>query len=43
MADVIGNLLPVAMVWLAIGRGQKPLANMASTLRARHSGSLEPL
>ncbi|WP_454562685.1 ATP-binding protein [Pseudomonas sp. AIG] len=41
--NVIGSLLLAAMVWLAIGWGLKPLANMAETLRARHSGSLEPL
>ncbi|WP_409319209.1 ATP-binding protein [Pseudomonas sp. KCJK9016] len=41
--NVIGSLILAAMVWLAIGWGLKPLANMASTLRARHSGSLEPL
>jgi len=41
--NVVGSLLLVAMVWLAIGWGLKPLANMASTLRMRHSGSLEPL
>ncbi len=41
--NVIGSLLLAAMVWLAIGWGLKPLANMAATLRARHSGSLEPL
>jgi two-component system sensor histidine kinase QseC len=41
--NVVGSLLLAAMVWLAIGWGLKPLANMAETLRARHSGSLEPL
>ncbi|KIQ56841.1 MULTISPECIES: ATP-binding protein [Pseudomonas] len=41
--NAIGSLLLAAMVWLAIGWGLKPLANMAATLRARHSGSLEPL
>lgn len=41
--NVIGSLLLAAMVWLAIGWGLRPLANMAATLRARHSGSLEPL
>ncbi|MCF4997178.1 HAMP domain-containing protein [Pseudomonas syringae] len=41
--NVVGSLLLAAMVWLAIGWGLKPLANMAATLRARHSGSLEPL
>lgn len=41
--NVLGSLILAAMVWLAIGWGLKPLANMAATLRARHSGSLEPL
>ena len=41
--NVIGSLILAAMIWLAIGWGLKPLANMAATLRARHSGSLEPL
>jgi two-component system sensor histidine kinase QseC len=41
--NVVGSLILAAMVWLAIGWGLKPLANMAATLRARHSGSLEPL
>jgi two-component system sensor histidine kinase QseC len=41
--NVIGSLMLAALVWLAIGWGLKPLANMAATLRARHSGSLEPL
>ncbi|MNJ34465.1 Sensor protein QseC [compost metagenome] len=41
--NVLGSLILAAMVWLAIGWGLRPLANMASTLRARHSGSLEPL
>lgn len=41
--NVVGSLLLAAMIWLAIGWGLKPLANMAETLRARHSGSLEPL
>ena len=41
--NIVGSLLLAAMVWLAIGWGLKPLANMAETLRARHSGSLEPL
>jgi signal transduction histidine kinase len=43
VAERIGSLILAAMVWLAIGWGLKPLANMAATLRARHSGSLEPL
>lgn len=41
--NVLGSLILAAMVWLAIGWGLKPLADMAATLRARHSGSLEPL
>jgi two-component system sensor histidine kinase QseC len=41
--NILGSLILAAMVWLAIGWGLKPLANMAATLRARHSGSLEPL
>ncbi|WP_459207989.1 ATP-binding protein [Pseudomonas sp. MLB6B] len=41
--NIVGSLLLAAMVWLATGWGLKPLANMAETLRARHSGSLEPL
>ncbi|KAB0504007.1 ATP-binding protein [Pseudomonas moorei] len=41
--NIVGSLVLAAMVWLAIGWGLKPLADMAQTLRARHSGSLEPL
>lgn len=41
--NMLGSLILAAMVWLAIGWGLKPLADMAATLRARHSGSLEPL
>lgn len=41
--NVLGSLILAAMVWVAIGWGLKPLANMAATLRSRHSGSLEPL
>ncbi|KDN96965.1 sensor histidine kinase [Pseudomonas donghuensis] len=41
--NVLGSLILVGLVWLAIGWGLKPLADMAATLRARHSGSLEPL
>ncbi|MGH8386593.1 MAG: ATP-binding protein [Pseudomonas sp.] len=41
--NVLGSLILAAMVWMAIGWGLKPLADMAATLRARHSGSLEPL
>jgi two-component system sensor histidine kinase QseC len=40
---VLGSLILAMMVWLAIGWGLKPLADMAATLRARHSGSLEPM
>jgi two-component system sensor histidine kinase QseC len=41
--NIVGSLVLAAMVWVAIGWGLKPLADMAQTLRARHSGSLEPL
>jgi two-component system sensor histidine kinase QseC len=41
--NILGSLVLAAMVWVAIGWGLKPLADMAQTLRARHSGSLEPL
>lgn len=41
--NIVGSLILAAMIWLAIGWGLKPLADMAATLRARHSGSLEPL
>ncbi len=41
--NILGSLILAAMVWLAIGWGLKPLEDMAATLRARHSGSLEPL
>ncbi|MHC8367166.1 ATP-binding protein [Pseudomonas sp. ZT5P21] len=41
--NILGSLILAAMVWMAIGWGLKPLADMAETLRARHSGSLEPL
>jgi len=41
--NILGSLLLAVMVWLAIGWGLRPLANMAATLRARPSGSLEPL
>ncbi|WP_460953264.1 ATP-binding protein [Pseudomonas marginalis] len=41
--NVLGSLILAAMVWLAIGWGLKPLADMAATLRARHSGSLKPM
>lgn len=41
--NLIGSLLLATMIWFAIGWGLKPLANMATTLRARHPGSLEPI
>ncbi|WP_017479757.1 ATP-binding protein [Pseudomonas sp. PAMC 26793] len=41
--NILGSLILAGMVWLAIGWGLKPLVNMAATLRARHSGSLEPM
>ncbi|MEA9996805.1 ATP-binding protein [Pseudomonas sp. 10B1] len=41
--NLIGSLLLIVSIWLAIGWGLKPLANFASTLRERHSGSLQPL
>lgn len=41
--NLIGSLLLVAVIWLAIGWGLKPLADLAKTLRARNPGSLEPL
>ncbi|WP_194789973.1 ATP-binding protein [Pseudomonas sp. UFMG81] len=41
--NVLGSLTLAGLVWLAIGWGLKPLVDMAATLRARHSGSLEPL
>ena len=41
--NVLGSLILAAMVWLAIGWGLKPLADMAAILRGRHSGSLEPM
>lgn len=41
--NVLGSLILAALVWLAIGWGLKPLVDMAAVLRARHSGSLEPL
>lgn len=41
--NLIGSLLLAVVIWLAIGWGLKPLVDMAETLRARHSGSLEPL
>lgn len=41
--NLLGSLILVAVIWLAIGWGLKPLAHLAATLRARHSGSLAPL
>lgn len=41
--NLLGSLVLAVVIWLAIGWGLKPLENMARTLRARHSGSLEPL
>lgn len=41
--NLIGSLALAVVIWWAIGWGLKPLVNMATTLRARHSGSLEPL
>ncbi|WP_265534636.1 ATP-binding protein [Pseudomonas saponiphila] len=41
--NVLGSLLLAVIIWLAIGWGLRPLANMAAILRARPSGSLEPL
>lgn len=43
LPSILGSLLLMAAIWLAIGWGLKPLANMAAVLRARHSTSLEPL
>ena len=41
--NLIGSLLLMGAIWLAIGWGLKPLADLAATLRGRHPGSLEPL
>lgn len=43
LPNLIGSLLLMAAIWLAIGWGLKPLADLAATLRGRHAGSLEPL
>jgi two-component system sensor histidine kinase QseC len=43
LPNLIGSLLLMAAIWLAIGWGLKPLADLANTLRGRHPGSLEPL
>ena len=41
--NVLGSMMLLALVWLAIGWGLKPLERLAATLRARNPGSLEPL
>ncbi|WP_268800981.1 ATP-binding protein [Pseudomonas huanghezhanensis] len=41
--NLVGSLLLMVAIWLAIGWGLKPLADLAATLRGRHPGSLEPL
>jgi two-component system sensor histidine kinase QseC len=43
LPNLIGSLLLMLAIWIAIGWGLKPLANLADTLRGRHPGSLEPL
>ncbi len=43
LPNLIGSLLLMAAIWVAIGWGLKPLADLANTLRRRHPGSLEPL
>jgi two-component system sensor histidine kinase QseC len=43
LPNLMGSLLLMAAIWLAIGWGLKPLANLATILRGRHPGSLEPL
>lgn len=43
LPNLIGSLLLMVAIWLAIGWGLKPLADLADTLRGRHPGSLEPL
>jgi two-component system sensor histidine kinase QseC len=43
LPNLVGSLLLMAAIWLAIGWGLKPLADLAATLRGRHPGSLEPL
>jgi two-component system sensor histidine kinase QseC len=43
LPNLIGSLLLMVAIWLAIGWGLKPLADLANTLRGRHPGSLEPL
>jgi two-component system sensor histidine kinase QseC len=43
LPNLIGSLVFMVAIWLAIGWGLKPLADLAATLRARHPGSLEPL
>jgi two-component system sensor histidine kinase QseC len=43
LPNLIGSLLLMGAIWLAIGWGLKPLADLAAILRGRHPGSLEPL
>ena len=43
LPNLMGSLLLMVAIWLAIGWGLKPLANLAAILRGRHPGSLEPL
>jgi two-component system sensor histidine kinase QseC len=43
LPNLVGSLLLMIAIWLAIGWGLKPLADLADTLRGRHPGSLEPL
>lgn len=43
LPNIVGSLILVAIVWLAIGIGLKPLNDLARTLRNRSPGSLEPL
>ncbi|MDB6143796.1 MAG: two-component sensor histidine kinase [Pseudomonas sp.] len=41
--NLSGSLILIAVIWLALGWGLKPLADLAAILRARHPGALEPL
>ncbi|MGY4494713.1 ATP-binding protein [Pseudomonas sp. TE3610] len=43
LPNLLGALVLALLVWLAIGWGLKPLADLAATLRARDPDSLEPL
>ena len=43
LPNLIGSVVLMVAIWLAVSWGLKPLANFASTLRGRHSGSLQPL